>query len=321
MILNDLWAYVSRKLDNRAITLQNYVDLNAHHTPKKTSAPARPKVSIVIPTRDKSDLLKRCIDSIRKFTTDTNFELIIVDNNSIENDTVCYLDVLRKQGITVLSYPKSFNYSAICNMAAEKATGEYLCFLNNDTEVLQPHWLSSMVDHASQPSVGLVGALLTFSDGRLQHMGVALGYTGVAGHPGRGEDPQSNLPEHCFQVSAITFACAVISAAKFKSLGGLDEEFPVAFNDVDIAIRATKSNFMNVVCIKAHLLHGESQTRSRPLSFGGLFQGMKDVLMLLKVHNHLLTENFFVRRILSDKLRKQGNSKSTQKHSRPQYKQ
>jgi GT2 family glycosyltransferase len=304
MILNDLWAYVSRKLDTRAIVLQNYVDLNAHHTPRTTPAPARPKVSIVIPTRDKSDLLKRCIDSILKFTTEANFELIVVDNNSTENRTVVYLEGLRKQGITVLSYAKSFNYSAICNMAAEKATGEYLCFLNNDTEVLQPCWLSSMVDHASQSSVGLVGAVLTFPDGKLQHMGVALGYTGVAGHPGRGEDPQSSLPEHCLQVSAITFACAVISAAKFKSLGGLDEEFPVAFNDVDISIRATKSNLVNVVCTRAHLLHGESQTRSRTLSFGGLFQGMRDVLMLLKVHDNSLTENFFVRRILSDKFRK-----------------
>lgn len=304
MILNDLWDYVSRKLDTSPITLQNYVDLNVHHTPKKTPAPARPKVSIVIPTRNKSDLLKRCIDSIVKFTTEANFELIVVDNNSTENRTVVYLDEVRKQGITVLSYPKSFNYSAICNMAAEKATGEYLCFLNNDTEVLQPNWLSSMVDHASQPSVGVVGAVLTFPNGKLQHMGVALGYTGVAGHPGRGEDPEGSLPEHCFQVSAITFACAVISAAKFKSLGGLNEEFPVAFNDVDFSIRVTKSNLMNVVCTKAHLLHGESQTRSRTLSFGGLFQGVMDVLTLLKVHRHSLTENFFVRRILSDKLRK-----------------
>ena len=321
MIITDLWEYGSRKLDTRAITLQNYVDLNAHHTTQKAPKLARPKVSIVIPTRDKSDLLKRCVDSIMQYTTETNFELVIVDNKSTENSTVVYLDGLSKLGITVLSYPKSFNYSAICNMAAEKATGEYLCFLNNDTEVLEPNWLSSMVDHASQPLVGLVGAVLTFPDGKLQHMGVALGYTGVAGHPGRGEDPKSSLPEHCFQVSAITFACAVISADKFKSLGGLSEEFPVAFNDVDISIRATNSNLVNVVCTRAHLLHGESQTRSRTQSFGGLFQGMRDVLMLIRVHNRSLTENFFVRRILSDKLRKYGDSKCPQKNTRPQDKQ
>jgi GT2 family glycosyltransferase len=304
VIWSGLIAYLFRKLDNRPIYLGNPVDESFHHNSGKFPTLNKPTVSIIIPTRDKADLLKRCIDSIDKSANDTNLELIIIDNNSVENKTILYLEELRDVGIKVLSYPDKFNYSAICNMAAKNATGEYLCFLNNDTEVLEPNWLSSMIDHAIQPSVGLVGAVLTFPNGTLQHMGVALGYTGVAGHPGRGKDPQSSLPENCFQVSAITFACALISAAKFKSLGGLNEEFPLAFNDVDISIRASESNLVNVVCTHAHLLHGESQTRSRTLSFGGLFQGVKDVLMLLKTHNHSLTENFFVRRILSDKLRK-----------------
>ena len=300
----DLSQYLLRKIDTRGFFLGNYVDLYDQHNSKKYSNSHSSKVSIIIPTRDREALLRRCIDSLMQFTKDSNLELIIIDNNSRENRTVAYLDELRGQGIRVLSYPGSFNYSAICNLAAEKASGEYLCFLNNDTEVLEPHWLSSMIEHASQPSVGLVGAVLTFPNGTLQHMGVSLGYTGVAGHPGRGEDSTDILPEHCFQVSAITFACAVISAAKFKFLGGLNEEFPVAFNDVDISIRATKSNLINVVCTRAHLLHSESQTRSRTLSFGGLFQGVRDVLTFIKAHNQSLTENFFVRRILSDKLGK-----------------
>ena len=293
-----------RKLDRRAISLENYVDLNSHHQNQNTLSPTRPKVSIVIPTKDEPDLLKKCIDSIMKFTKDLNFELLIIDNNSIEKGTAVYLDELKKQGISILIYPKSFNYSAICNMAAEKATGEYLCFLNNDIEALEPKWLSSMVDHASQPSVGLVGAVLYFPDGTLQHMGVALGYTGVAGHPGRGEEPESIVPEKCFQVSAITFACAVISAAKFNSLGGLNAEFPVAFNDVDISIRASNSNLVNVVCTRAHLLHVESQTRSKTLSMGGFYQAVKDVLLLLNKHNRSLTENFFVRGVFPNKLGK-----------------
>lgn len=304
MILVALGTYLLRKLDRRTVNLENYVDLNSHHTSQNVLTSANPKVSIVIPTKDRPDLLRRCIDSVMKFTKDSNFELIVVDNNSIEKITREYLDELKKQEITVLNYPKGFNYSAICNTAAEKASGEYLCFLNNDTEVLQPNWLSSMVAHASQPSIGLVGAVLTFPNGKIQHMGVALGYTGVAGHPGRGNDPESSVPEHCFQVSAVTFACAVISAAKFKSLGGLNEEFPVAFNDVDFSIRAAEHDLVNVVCTKALLLHGESQTRSKALSVRGLFQGTKDVLMFLKLHNNLPTDNFFLRRILSDKLRK-----------------
>jgi GT2 family glycosyltransferase len=189
-------------------------------------------------------------------------------------------------------------------MAAEKATGEYLCFLNNDIEVRKPSWLSSMLEHASQPLVGLVGAVLTFPNGTLQHMGVALGFTGVAGHPGRGEDPKITVPENCFQVSAITFACAVISNAKYKSLGGLSAEFPVAFNDVEISVRALTAKLENVVCTHAQLIHGESQTRSRALSVGGFLQGVKDVLRILKKCNRSLTENFFVRGVLTDKLEK-----------------
>jgi len=304
MIGADLIAYLLRKLDNRPVFLGQNVDVSDHHSVDKKLTMTQPKVSIAIPTRDKADLLKRCIDSINQFTGNSNIELIIIDNNSTDNKTALYLEELSEQGATVLSYPKKFNYSAMCNMAAEKATGEYLCFLNNDTEVLEPNWLSEMLDHAKQPAVGLVGAVLTFPNGTLQHMGVALAYTGVAGHPGRGQDPKKVVPENCFQVSAITFACAVISAAKYKSLGGLNEDFPVAFNDVDISIRASKSNLMNVVCTHSHLLHGESQTRSRARSLEGFFQGVKDVIMLLKNHKRSLAENFFARGVLPDKLRK-----------------
>jgi GT2 family glycosyltransferase len=304
MSSNYLRSYLLRKLDSRPIYLGNNVDLSTHHNVKKSLIAAKTKVSIIIPTRDKMELLKRCIDSINKFTQESNIELIVVNNNSTEPGSVVYLKKLKGKGITVLSYPEKFNYSAICNLAAEKATGEYLCFLNNDTEVRDSNWLSSMLQHASQPSVGLVGAVLKFPNGKLQHMGVALGYTGVAGHPGRGEDPEIVVPLNCFQVSAITFACAVISTAKYKSLGGLNVDFPVAFNDVDMSIRASNSNLVNVVCTRAHLVHGESQTRSRTLTIGGFLQGVKDVLLLLNRHNRSLTENFFIRGIFPDKLGK-----------------
>jgi GT2 family glycosyltransferase len=293
-----------RKLDKRPISLGTNFDFTSHHDAQNTTTAANPRVSIIIPTRDKADLLRRCVDSITKLTRYPNIELIIVDNNSKEAKTTQYLQELRAQGLKVISYPEKFNYSLICNIAAEKATGEYLCFLNNDTEALEPTWLSSMVDHASTSSVGLVGAVLTFPSGTLQHMGVALGYTGVAGHPGRGEKPNDFVPKNCFQVSAVTFACAVISAKKYKSLSGLNSEFPVAFNDVDISIRATEANLVNVVCTNAHLVHGESQTRNRTVSFLGFFQGIKDVSMLLKKHKNSLTENFFVRGVFSDKLGK-----------------
>jgi GT2 family glycosyltransferase len=304
MIWNDIVSYLIKKLDWRPIRLGKIVDLSKHHHFGEGGIPTKPKVSIIIPTKDKPELLKRCIDSITQYTKDSNYDLLVVDNNSKEPETALYLAELKRQGVTVLSYPEKFNYSAICNLAAEKATGEYLCFLNNDTEVREPKWLSSMLEHASQPSVGLVGAVLTFPNEKLQHMGVALGYTGVAGHPGRGKDPETIVPKNCFEVSAITFACAVVSVAKYKSLDGLNVEFPVAFNDVDMCIRASKSNLLNVVCTRAHLVHGESQSRSRTLSIGGFLRGVKDVLLLLNMHNRSLTENFFVRGVLPDKLGK-----------------
>jgi GT2 family glycosyltransferase len=301
MIFTSLIKYSLRKIDKRPIYLGRNVDMSNHHVSENSKPSAEPKVSIVIPTKDKADLLKRCIDSILKLTQYSNTELIIVDNNSKEVKTSLYLDELRAQGVRIIIYPAKFNYADICNLAAEKATGEYLCFLNNDTEALEPEWLSSMVDHASQKSTGLVGAVLTFPNGNLQHMGIALGYTGAAGHPGRGEREDILVPSNCYQVSAVTFACAVISADKFKSLGGLSPEFPVAFNDVDISIRAASANLVNVICTHAHLLHGESQTRHRTLSFRGVLRGVNDVLLLLKKHDKSLSENFFVRGVLSDK--------------------
>jgi GT2 family glycosyltransferase len=317
MILTHLIKYSLRKVDKRPIHLGRHVDLSNHHVSENSKPSAEPKVSIIIPTKDKANLLKRCIDSIRQLTRYTNIELIIVDNNSKKDRTTLYLDELRAQEVTVISYPGKFNFSEMCNNAAEKATGEYLCFLNNDTEALEPNWLSSMVDHASQKSTGLVGAVLTFPDGRLQHIGIALGYTGAAGHPGRGERKHIFVPSNCYQVSAVTFACAVISADKFKLLGGLNPEFPFAFNDVDISIRAASANLVNVICTHARLLHGESLTRNRTVSFRGFLQGVHDVLLLLKTHSKSLSENFFVRGVLSDKFVQKRDSKSTKHHPDP----
>jgi GT2 family glycosyltransferase len=293
--------YFFRKLDTRPLALDNNIDVTRHHEKSATERTGSPRVSIVIPTRDKLTLLKACIDSIERTTIGLYIELIVIDNKSKQKETIEYLQKLTRAGHKVLSYQKKFNFSEICNLAAEEATGEFLCFLNNDIEALGPGWLSSMVEHARQPSVGLVGAILKFPNGAIQHMGIALGYTGVAGHPGRGENPELLIPKNCYRVSAVTFACAVISLSKFKSLRGLDANFPVGFNDVDISIRSLGQNLENVVCVHAHLLHRESQSRSRTLSLGGFSQGSKDVFRLLQKHGSLLREDFFVRGVLPDK--------------------
>lgn len=301
MIVLALAKYIYRKIDSQNWILNNLVDLGEHHHSNNSKKSDTPKVTVVIPTRDKVDLLRNCIASLRAQTEYSEIELVIVDNQSKEPPTFSYLAELEASGVRVLKYNEKFNYSAICNLAAETANGDYLCFINNDTEVIKADWLRSMVDHASQQEVGIVGAVMTFPNGRLQHMGVALEYTGVAGHPGRQVLSLEDVPETCYEVSAVTFACAVVSAKKFRKLGGLDPEFPVAFNDVDISIRAAKAGYRNVVCCRSHLIHHESQSRKRAASLGGFAQGAKDILFLISKHQSSLRENFFARSIFSNK--------------------
>jgi GT2 family glycosyltransferase len=247
----------------------------------------------LIPTRDKPDLLASCIQSLRGKTVYSNIELIIIDNDSVLPETKVLLETLKTQGAIVLDYKGAFNYSAICNFATEYATGEYLCFLNNDTEVISPEWLASMVDHAVQPDTGLVGSVLLYPDGSIQHIGIALGYNFVAGHPSRGEAAHKNIPDGCYQVSAVTFAAAVISKHKFNLIGRLDESLPSGFNDVDISIRARASGLKNIVCVHSTLTHHESQTRLKARSIKGVIRAIRDSLAFLKKHPDYLSDGYF----------------------------
>jgi GT2 family glycosyltransferase len=280
-------------MDKRSWALSNLISFDSDHDSGSTTKSLEPKVSIIIPTRDKPQLLRACIDSIEENTNYSNYEILIVDNSSIEPETKDLLAQYESEGVSILQYPGTFNYSAICNFAATKATGDYLCFLNNDTEVISSNWLGSMVEHASRSSAGLVGAVLSYPNKSIQHMGIALGYTGIAGHPNRGESKDQCVPENCFQVSAVTFACAVISKSKFWELGALDEKFPSGFNDVDISIRSSNHNYKNAVCVRAQLIHQESQSRPRALSPAGFLRAVKDVLSILRKHGGILREPFF----------------------------
>ena len=293
MLVSSVLGYVIRKLDTRNWGLSNLVSFSKDHEKSSTTQNFEPKVSIIIPTRDKPKLLRACIESVRENTNYSNYELLIVDNSSIEPETKDLLAQYESEGVSILKYPEAFNYSAICNFAATKATGDYLCFLNNDTEVISKNWLSSMVEHASISSAGLVGAVLSYPNGSIQHTGIALGYTGIAGHPHRGEFKQECVPESCFQVSAVTFACAVISKSKFWEIGALDENFPSGFNDVDISIRSSNHNYNNIVCVKAELIHREAQTRPKSLSLAGFSRAVTDVVGILRKHRTRLRDPFF----------------------------
>ena len=294
LIFNPI-GYFTRKLDKREIKLQNIVNRTSDHQRDGTVPDKKPKVSIIIPTRDNSQLLMDCISSVEQNSLEWNIELIVVDNNSTEAETLELLTQFKDKGISVLSYPGNFNYSAICNFAAAQATGDYLCFLNNDTSVISAGWLKSLVDHASKSDVGLVGAVLLYPGGLIQHSGIALGFTGIAGHPYRGQAFPNDSLSDCFQVSAVTFACAVISRDKFLALGGLDEAFPVGFNDVDIGVRAQNAGYKNILCTKTILTHAESQTRPKSMSFSGFRQATMDVLKYLRKHPNQSSDAFFSR--------------------------
>lgn len=255
-----------------------------------------PSVSIIIPTRDKAELLRACVDSILEKTSYLNFEIVVVNNNSVEAATLKYLERLQSQSINVLDFPFEFNYSKISNFAVAQTTSDYLCFLNNDTLVLESDWLSNLVDHAVQPSTGVVGSKLLFPDGRIQHLGVALGYKGIAGHIFSGFDqnhaPITSLIDSCFEVTAVTFACSVVSRAIYKDAGGLDVNYKIGLNDVDFCNRVALSGFQNILCGSSSLIHYETMSRPKAFSMRGAGRASYEILYALK-HFPKSVDSFF----------------------------
>lgn len=255
------------------------------------------EVAIVIPTRDKVELLATCVESILTNTNYENYHIIIVDNNSVALETKKYLNALDEVRFTVLPYQKQFNYSEICNFAVQHSNAEFFCFLNNDTVVKDPNWLTKMVSHAKTPNVGVVGARLIYPDGRLQHLGVALGINGLATHVNfRNLGINSSIDSmksNCFEVSAVTFACVVVSKTNFISIGGMDVNFPVGLNDVDFCLRAKSHGFSVVLCGETQLIHVESATRPQALSLKGFRQGVRDLSLFLRKHGWPKPDEFF----------------------------
>lgn len=226
-----------------------------------------PLVSIIIPTKDKVYFLQRCIESIVKKTTWQNYEIIIVDNNSTEPATLEYLkNVVANPRIKVMNYKRPFSYSALNNWAVSFARGSQLLFLNNDTEVISPEWLTAMLEHAQRPEVGAVGAKLLGIDGNIQHAGVILGLNGLVDHGHRGFPGDSSGYCQTLKMirnySAVTAACLMIRKSVFQQIGGFDEQnLPITFNDVDLCLRLRKMNYLIVYTPYAELYHYESISR------------------------------------------------------------
>ena len=226
-----------------------------------------PKVSIIIPMKDKVNLTKVCIDSLYNKNTYQNFEIIIVDNNSTEEETLNYFNALKKEhdNVKILTIKEEFNYSRLNNLAIKEATGDYILLLNNDTEVLDPNFLDYMIGYASQEHVGCVGLKLLYKDLKVQHAGVVLGYGGVAGHvfvtasnKDIGIFNRLSMP---YDYSAVTAACLLVKKSKYLEVDGFDENLKVALNDVDFNLKMLKKGYYNVCLNNISLLHYESKSR------------------------------------------------------------
>jgi GT2 family glycosyltransferase len=227
-----------------------------------------PSVSIVLPTRDKADLLRPCLQSLFEVTRYPNFDVVLVDNDSVEPRTHSLMLEMREvhDRLTIIKIPGKFNFSALSNAGAAACLGDYLLFLNNDTQVIAPEWIERLLFFATRPDIGAVGAKLLYPNRKVQHAGVLLGMGGVAGHFGAGLDEQApgwmgrNLAPH--EVSAVTGACLMVARAKFDAVGRFDEvNLPVDLNDVDLCLRLAARGWRTICNSEVVLIHRQSASR------------------------------------------------------------
>lgn len=231
-----------------------------------------PSVTIIIPTYNNVHLLRDCVDSLR-LTAYADYEVLIVDNGSDDSATLAYLDEVRGRPrhkvLPIERKSEGFNFAALMNEAVRHASGEFVLFLNNDTKVISPSWLSQMVGYGRMENVGSVGARLYFADGTLQHAGIVHGYhEGLAGHAFRSAAPHDwgylSFVKTAREYSSVTAACMLTRRSTFTQTGGFNEkEFAVAYNDVDYGYRLIAQGMTNVYCPEAELFHYEGKTRNK----------------------------------------------------------
>ena len=230
-----------------------------------------PRVSVIIPTRNGIDVLRPCLTSLLECTCYPDLEVVVVDNGSDEPSTLEFLKDLEQQGrIQVLRDPSPFNYSELNNRAVQHSSGELICLLNNDIEVIDPGWLEEMVVQVLRPGVGAVGAKLLYPDRTIQHGGVVLGAGGVANHA-HYHCPEDH-PGYFWraqltqEMAAVTGACLLVRRSHYDAVGGLNEEqLKVAFNDVDFCLKLRELGLHNIYAPAATLIHHESVSRGDDL--------------------------------------------------------
>lgn len=229
-----------------------------------------PLVTVMIPNKDHIDDLERCITSLLEENTWKRLEILIIENNSEDEETFAYYNSLpgRDDRIKVLTWDGPFNYSAINNFGFDHAKGEYILLLNNDTKIIEKDSIGRMVCLARRPGIGAVGALLLYPGGTVQHGGIILGHGGIAGHAWEGVNPaeifgsfQKLVFSHLHNVSAVTGACMMLKRSCFEAAGRFDEDLGVTFNDVDLCLQLRKRGLRVLMCPGAQLIHYESASR------------------------------------------------------------
>lgn len=230
------------------------------------TADQEPKVSILIPSKDQSDLLERCLYGIYESTNYSNFEVIVIDHQSNEKGALELLEKIDKRDDTkILEFEGNFNFSLMNNIAAESSTGDLLCLLNNDIEVINSDWIQELVSQVSRENVGVVGALLRYPDKSIQHAGLSPNLGSLYGHAHKyfpsGSFGYRNRLAVAHQVAAVTGACLMTSRELWDELGGLNQQLAVAYNDVDYCLKARTSGYQVIWTPFAELIHHESLSR------------------------------------------------------------
>ena len=253
--------------------------------------------SIIIPTKDRADLLTQCLASLRA-TRPSNFEILIVDNGSSEKATLdLYRSLQTAADLRFVYSPGPFNFSHLCNQGAALARAPILVFLNNDTTAVKTDWLVKLVKWASEPDVGAVGAKLLYPSGRLQHGGVVLGLHGLVHHMNVGASQHEagylgrlRVPH---EVSAVTGACMAVTKWKFKAVEGFDSKrFPVELNDIDLCLRLSQRGWKTVFTPEAVLIHHESASRGRKKN-GEIVYKCEQANFRLRWHAYIRDDPFF----------------------------
>jgi glycosyltransferase involved in cell wall biosynthesis len=235
------------------------------------TSPLRGRVSIIIPTKDKADILRTCLTSIFTLTDHPDFDVLVVSNSSREQalfELFAEMKAAHPGRFDWLVYDTPFNFAELMNAGVERCTGAHLLFLNNDTEVLHADWLRAMHEWSQRPSIGAVGVKLLYHNDTVQHAGVIIGLGGVAGHTFVGAHRDGpgyfNYINTINNNSAVTAACVMMERAKLDRVGGWNEAFTVEYNDVDLCLRLREAGFNNVYLPHVTLYHYESLTRGHP---------------------------------------------------------